>query len=63
LDFTIDWPRNNSKLAYVFDLRLKILHQPFPIKTVDIYVDGKKVITYNYSSPLFTVVLPFSISE
>jgi len=39
LDFFIQWPKNDSTLAYVFDLRLKILHQPFPIKTIDIYID------------------------
>ena len=63
LDFSIQWPKNNSTLAYVFDLRLKILHQPFPIKTIDIYIDWKKVATYNYSSPVFSVVLPSTIWE
>jgi len=63
LDFSIQWPKNNSTLAYVFDLRLKILHQPFPIKTIDIYIDWKKVATYNYSSPVFSVVLPSNIWE
>ena len=63
LNFSIDWPKNNSTLAYVFDLRLKILNQPFPIKTIKILVDNKLVATYNYSSPLFTVVIPSNITE
>ena len=62
LNFQIAWPKNNSNKTYVFDVRLNILNQPFPIKNINILIDWKKVLTYNYSSPLFTVVLPNTIS-
>ena len=62
LKFNINWPKNNTTLAYVFDMRLENINAPFPLKHINIYVDWKKVITYNYSSPLFSVVLPFSIA-
>lgn len=62
LKFAINWPKNNAKLAYVFDIRLEDINAPFPLKNINIYVDWKKIITYNYSSPLFSVALPSSIS-
>ena len=61
LKFTIDWPKNNQSVSYVFDVRLKILNAPFKIKKIDIFIDGKHIITYNYSLPIFSVVLPYSI--
>ena len=63
LKFDIVWPKNNQKLAYVFDVWLKILNAPFEIKKIDVFVDWRHIATYNYSLPVFTVVIPYSIKK
>ncbi len=62
LDFDIVFPKEDANLSRVFDFRLNIIHKPFKIKNIIIFVDWKKTITYNYSNPLFSVLLPSSIS-
>jgi hypothetical protein len=62
LDFKIDYPQNNQTLSYVFDIRIRILNNPFKIKKVDIYIDNQLVQNSSYSQ-IIGVYLKNNISE
>lgn len=62
LDFSLNYPKNNQTLSYVFDLWLNIKNTPFNLKTINIYIDNKLVQEESYNGEeIIDVYLPNSI--